>query len=132
MTKRLLIIAAISGMLAVAFGAMAAHKLKELITPYQIEIFQKGVTYQFYHTFAMVAAALLLDRFGNKQFYSAGILFLTGVLCFSGSLYILALNDFLNISTKIIGPVTPIGGLFFIAGWAVLLTGILKTKGYTK
>lgn len=131
MTKRLLIIAAISGMFAVAFGAMAAHKLKELITPYQIEIFQKGVTYQFYHTFAIVIAALLLDRFGNKQFYTAGILFFTGILFFSGSLYLLALNNFLNIPVIVLGPVTPIGGLFFIAGWFVLLIGILKTKGYT-
>jgi uncharacterized membrane protein YgdD (TMEM256/DUF423 family) len=132
MTKRLLLIASVSGMLAVAFGAMAAHKLKELITPYQIEIFQKGVTYQFYHTFAILAAALLLDSFNSKQFYTAGILFLTGIFCFSGSLYALALNDYLHISTKIIGPVTPVGGLFFIAGWFVLLTAILKTKGYTR
>lgn len=129
MTKRLLIIAAISGMLAVVFGAMAAHKLKELITPYQIDIFQKGVTYQFYHTFAIIASALLFDRFGNKQFYTSGILFLTGIFCFSGSLYLLALNDFLAISTKIIGPITPIGGLVFISGWLVFLNGVLKTKG---
>ena len=131
MTKRLLLIAAISGVLAVALGAMAAHKLKELISPYQLEIFQKGVTYQFYHTFAILASALLLDRFSTKKFYTAGILFLTGILCFSGSLYLLALNDFLNIPTMVLGPITPFGGLLFIAGWLVLFAGILKTKGYT-
>ena len=135
--KRLLIIAGVLGLIAVAFGALGAHALKNIITAQQLEIFEKGVRYQFYHTLAIIAVALAFGQTGQKHFYYAGNLFLWGIICFSGSLYLLALQT-VNISdtlilsnlvpTKVIGPVTPIGGLLFIAGWLMLLRGASKLK----
>lgn len=129
MTKRLLITAAVFGFLCVALGAMGAHKLKDLISAAHLEIFEKGVRYQFYHTFAIIAAALMLEQFNRKQFYYAGMFFSAGIVCFSGSLYLLALRDLLGItSTVVIGPITPIGGLFFLAGWVLIFIGVLKAE----
>lgn len=128
MTKRLLLTASVFGFLCVAFGAMGAHKLKELISATNLEIFEKGVRYQFYHTIAILLVALLHEQFKRKQFYYAGMLFSAGIVCFSGSLYLLAMRDLLGLnSTNIIGPITPIGGMFFLAGWIMLFVGVQKS-----
>lgn len=137
MIKRLLIAASALGFIAVAFGALGAHKLKDILSAENLEIFQKGVTYQFYHVFAMIAAAILLKQYDEKRFYRAGMFFMAGIICFSGSLYILALRDVqVSAASKmsdiipsiIIGPITPIGGLLFLTGWIILLTGVMKIK----
>lgn len=129
MTKRLLIYAALYGFLAVAFGAFGAHALKDKLNPYQHEIFDKAVHYQMFHTLAIIAAALLFEKFRLKVFYRSGLAFIIGIFCFSGSLYVLACKDLLMIeNTKILGPVTPIGGLFFLSGWLMLLAGAIKIK----
>ncbi|MEO8147290.1 MAG: DUF423 domain-containing protein [Bacteroidia bacterium] len=137
MIKRLLLAASVLGFMAVALGALGAHKLKEIISATNLDIFEKGVTYQFYHVSAMIAAAILLHLYGNKRFYHAGMFFFAGIICFSGSLYLLALRDVYVtganqfsdiIPTVIIGPITPIGGLLFLTGWVLLLSGVLKIK----
>jgi uncharacterized membrane protein YgdD (TMEM256/DUF423 family) len=117
-------IAAISGALAVAIGAFGAHGLKPRLSPYQIEIFEKGVQYHFVHTLALLAVGILLVVFPQNAWYKrAGWAFLIGIVCFSGSLYGLACKDIAPIPTALFGPVTPIGGLFFMAGWAMLFHG---------
>ncbi len=112
----------LSALLAVAFGAFAAHLLESLLEPSRVEIFETGVRYQFYHSFALLGVALLYDQLPNAWLRWAGRLFLLGIICFSGSLYLLALRDVLGIDHwRWLGPITPIGGTFFIFAWLVLL-----------
>ncbi len=104
-------LAAISGMLAVAFGAFAAHGISE---PKPVEWLHTGSQYQMVHALA-VFAAFALHRAGVKSMGLVAALFLAGTLLFSGSLYAMALGG-----PRILGAVTPIGGLAFMIGWAVL------------
>ncbi|HET9429660.1 MAG TPA: DUF423 domain-containing protein [Chitinophagaceae bacterium] len=114
------------GGLAVAIGAFGAHGLQRLTDDTEIiHSFQTGAQYQMYHSLALLAVGILYEKFPNRWLKSAGYCFLTGIALFSGSLYLLTL---LNIqgseAVKFVGPITPIGGLFFIAGWLCLLAGI--------
>lgn len=123
MTKRFLIFACISGLTAVIFGAFGAHILKRILSEQDVMIFDTGVRYQFFHTFALIATALI-GRYTNKQWTTiAGWSFLAGIVLFSGSLYLLSLTEFLEIQhmEKVIGPITPAGGLLFVIGWSFLL-----------
>jgi uncharacterized membrane protein YgdD (TMEM256/DUF423 family) len=123
MTKRFLILACISGLTAVIFGAFGAHFLKKILTENHVQIFETGIRYQFYHTFALIATALI-SRYASKRWTTAaGWLFASGMALFSGSLYLLSVAEFLEFDhlAGVIGPVTPMGGLLLIAGWACLL-----------
>jgi len=122
MQKTFGIIAASYGALAVILGAFGAHALKEKLDAYQLEIFNKGVQYQFYHVVALFAVVLLSTKISSKSLDFAGWFFTIGILFFSGSLYLLATRSLLGIDsiTPIIGPITPIGGLCFIIGWILL------------
>ncbi|MEQ1745752.1 MAG: DUF423 domain-containing protein [Saprospiraceae bacterium] len=114
-------LAAISGTLAVTIGAFGAHGLKPHLDPYQIGIFEKGVQYQFIHTLALLGVALLWEKRGAGRLLRwSGWLFVAGIVCFSGSLYLLACRDLLPFAVGWAGPVTPIGGLCFVGGWALL------------
>lgn len=104
-------LAAISGLLAVAFGAFAAHGLTQ-VKP--IEWLHTGSQYQMVHALA-VFAALALHRAGAKGMGLAAALFLVGTLLFSGSLYAMALGG-----PRLLGAITPLGGLSFMAGWALM------------
>jgi uncharacterized membrane protein YgdD (TMEM256/DUF423 family) len=130
MSKNFLLIGAILGALSVILGAFAAHGLKKIVPPDSVTAFETGVRYQFYHTFALLAVGLLLDRFQAQSFVWAGYLFIGGIVLFSGSLYLLAiLKTTENVGLSKIGIITPIGGLFFVAGWIMLFIGILKRDG---
>ncbi|RZL18709.1 MAG: DUF423 domain-containing protein [Pedobacter sp.] len=126
MNKKILITASLFGAVAVVLGAFGAHGLKNLISAEALTIWAKGVEYQFYHTFALLFLSQLKEsKWTNMayRFFSFGILF------FSGSLYLLATRSVTEISfVNYIGPITPIGGLLFIIGWAMLLLSALKTK----
>lgn len=129
MSKKILQIAAIFGATAVLLGAFAAHALKNHLTPEQIDIFQTGVRYQFYHTFALLSIGILHLRYQHRFLRFAAIAIAIGILFFSGSLYLLAARFALGIeSWTWLGPITPIGGLFFVTGWMLLLIGISKEK----
>lgn len=104
-------LAAVSGLLAVAFGAFAAHGISE---PKPVEWLHTGSQYQMVHALA-VFAAFALHRAGAKGMGLAAALFLAGTVLFSGSLYAMALGG-----PRILGAVTPIGGLSFMIGWAIL------------
>jgi uncharacterized membrane protein YgdD (TMEM256/DUF423 family) len=113
--------------LAVILGAFAAHGLKKVLNEHSLEIFNKGVYYQVIHSFGILFSALLLkDSAGLKR---VTILFLAGIICFSGSLYLLAFSFSLSeVFLKIIGPITPIGGVFFVASWLALLRAYRKLE----
>lgn len=116
--------AAILGVLAVTLGAFATHALKERISDYAVNIFETGVRYQFYHVFALLVAGILYKEFPNRFIKWAGILFITGIILFSGSLYCLMyIKGAVMPGYKWIGAITPIGGLAFILGWLTLFIG---------
>ena len=100
--------AALAGFLGVALGAFAAHGLKNTISPPMLAAFETGVRYQMYHALAMILAGMIVARGAS----TAGWIFQLGIFLFSGSLYVLALTDI-----KVLGAVTPFGGLAFLAGW---------------
>ena len=117
-TRKMLIILSVTGAAAVAAGAFGSHSLKALLTEAQLQTFQIGVTYQFYHVLAMAIVLVwhrvCPDKVLNMSFY----LFFSGILLFSGSLYLLSTSDITGFNLKsILGPLTPIGGLLYIAGW---------------
>ncbi len=127
MNKGFLSIAAILGALSVALGAFAAHKLREITGPDTVAIFETGVRYQFYHVFALLFVALLSEKISNKWMVWAGNCFIMGIVLFCGSLYTLtALTIAESVHRTVAGAMTPIGGVFFIAGWLFLYIGVMK------
>jgi uncharacterized membrane protein YgdD (TMEM256/DUF423 family) len=121
MTNRFIKIGALLGAAAVGIGAFGAHGLKPLLSEYQIAIFEKGVQYQFYHSLAMLAVGILAQKKPESVWLRrSGWFFLAGILGFSGSLFLLACRDLMPFSVIWAGPVTPLGGLCFLAGWLSL------------
>jgi uncharacterized membrane protein YgdD (TMEM256/DUF423 family) len=122
--KNTLKLAATLGALAVSIGAFGAHALKNTLQSNgYTEVFQTANEYHFYHVFAIALVGVLqsLHKYNHKWLAWAGYSFLIGILFFSGSLYILAIS-----SVKVLGMITPIGGVFFIAGWMLIIVGISK------
>jgi uncharacterized membrane protein YgdD (TMEM256/DUF423 family) len=109
--------AALLGALTVALGAFGAHALKKILTADMLAVFETGVRYQAYHSFALLAAGILYQYFAGKYLLWAGRLFIAGIIFFCGSLYLLSC---LPVQYKWLGAVTPIGGVCFIAGWLCL------------
>lgn len=130
MHKGFLIAAAIFGGLAVGLGAFAAHGLEKLTTDAKtLHGFQTGVEYQMYHAFALIAVAILFQKSPGRWLKWAGNCFTTGVILFSGSLYLLTVLKIQDsAAVKFAGPITPLGGIFFIAGWLFLLMAVIKMK----
>lgn len=127
MSKRFIQYAALLGALSVALGAFGAHSLKKIIDESSLATFETGVRYQFYHTFALLATGILYRRMPTKLMEWAGILFISGIVLFSGSLYALTfLQAVENVGLKGIGAITPLGGLCFIAGWICLFIQALR------
>lgn len=127
LSLRFLKTAAWLGAATVAIGAFGAHGLKPQLSEYQIGIFEKGVQYQFYHVIALLLTGILTASGKEYKFLSwSGYLFIAGILFFSGSLYLLACRDLLPFSVAWAGPVTPLGGVCFIAAWVLLAMGIGK------
>jgi len=130
MHKNFFIIAAFFAGLAVVLGAFGAHGLERITSDEKIlHGFQTGVQYQMYHALALLAIASMYEKFQDKWIKWAGNCFITGVILFSGSLYTLT---FLKIqessAVKFVGPLTPLGGIFFISGWLFLLIAVIKKK----
>jgi len=127
MTRKIIITAAILGMLGVIAGAFAAHGLRPKLSVSQLDVWHTAVQYQFYHVFAL----LFLSTFTrtSKLIAASYYLFTLGIVFFSGSLYLLACQDLLGWHiSNIIGPVTPLGGVLFIAGWATLALAAIRNK----
>ena len=116
MERTFLLLASISGGLAVALGAFGAHALRGRLGPEQLETFKTGVNYQMSHALALLGVALVLPQWPNAGLVTlSGWLFVAGTLLFSGSLYLLTWTR-----VRAWGAVTPLGGVAFIAGWLVL------------
>lgn len=112
-----LILTAVVGFLAVAVGAFGAHALKSLLTSNnRLDTFELASRYHFYHALVLLGISILLKQNDSKRFFISLVFILTGMILFSGSLYILAITNYTPIAM-----ITPVGGLFLLAGWAVLL-----------
>ncbi len=114
-------------MLAVIIGAFGAHGLEGKLNSDQLRTFETAVKYHFYHTFAVFIAAFLCQSYPSKWLFRAGIGFVLGIVLFSGSLYLMACKNLLGIeSWSWLGPITPLGGLFFIVSWIGLFFACKK------
>jgi uncharacterized membrane protein YgdD (TMEM256/DUF423 family) len=131
MHRKFLINGSILAGLAVAFGAFGAHGLQQLTSDEKIlNGFRTGVQYQGYHALALLLVAVIFQQFPNKWIKWSGTCFITGIILFSGSLYILTLLKVQgSYGVRLVGALTPLGGLIFIAGWIFLLLGMLKKQG---
>jgi uncharacterized membrane protein YgdD (TMEM256/DUF423 family) len=110
---------AIAAFIAVALGAFGAHSLKSKISPDMLNIFEVGVRYQMYHALGLIAVAWAITRWPQANLNSAGWCFIAGIVIFSGSLYLLSTTG-----VRWLGAITPIGGLAFLAGWAILVWSV--------
>ncbi len=127
MQKIYLVIGILLSGLAVALGAFGAHGLKKVVSPENVAIYQTGVQYQMYHALALILVGILSERVYSNFLSYAGGLFITGIILFSGSLYlIVSLYSMNKTVPAVVGILTPIGGLLFILGWACLLVAVLK------
>ncbi len=127
MQKIFLITGTLLAGLAVALGAFGAHGLKKIVAPETVATYQTGVQYQMYHAFALMLVGILYERMPNSLMNWSGILFLTGIVLFSGSLYLLASLKAMNkVGISGIGIITPIGGVFFVVAWLLLVIAIIR------
>ncbi|OUD37481.1 DUF423 domain-containing protein [Flavobacterium sp. FPG59] len=127
MKKRIIASGAILGMIAIILGAFGAHALKKVLSIDQLVTFETGVRYQMYHALFLLFIGNY-DALSQKKQKAIYYLVLLGVALFSGSIYLLATNSLTSFDFKIIGFVTPIGGLLLIIAWFVLLTSIFDKK----
>jgi uncharacterized membrane protein YgdD (TMEM256/DUF423 family) len=105
-------------------GAFGAHGLIEILTIHnRVDTYNLAVEYQFYHTFALLTSGILMHHFPSRLLNYASLCFLLGIIFFSGSLYTLALTN-----VKIMGAITPVGGVLFMAGWIQLVIAVRKKK----
>ena len=118
-----LVIAALNGALAVAFGAFAAHGLAQQLNAHALGIFETGARYHMYHALAMGLAALAMQTKAARTATWSAALFLAGIVLFSGSLYALAVTG-----ERMFAFVTPVGGVSFLAGWVLLALAAWRSK----
>lgn len=129
MIRTSLLSASIFAALAVILGAMGAHALKEggQMTDVQLNSWDTGSRYQMYHALALLAVGIIAKVFGESKLLKATMwLFIIGILFFSGSIYFLSSRNITGLDAGFLGPVTPLGGLLFIAGWILLSLHVLR------
>lgn len=126
MQKTFLVIGATAAGIAVILGAFGAHALKEKLAVDQIQVFETAVRYQVYHAFALIMLGILSEKFGSSLLNYSGYLFILGIILFSGSLYLLSTRSLSGLDGKILGPITPLGGLCFIIAWLLFAISIFK------
>lgn len=122
MEKKLLIVGSCFILIAVVLGAMAAHALENYLTTEQIASFETGVRYQVYHGLALLILSQV-KRFSDKTLQIILVLFTSGTLLFSWSIFLLTTRSITGMDFSFLGPVTPVGGLLLISGW---IYGIIK------
>jgi uncharacterized membrane protein YgdD (TMEM256/DUF423 family) len=127
MDKKILSAAGFFGMTAIILGAFGAHALKKVLTIDQLATFETGVKYQMYHALFLLFLGLNSHlSFKTKKTILA--LTIVGVIFFSGSIYLLATDSLNAFNFKVIGFITPIGGLLLILAWSILMIHFLKKK----
>jgi uncharacterized membrane protein YgdD (TMEM256/DUF423 family) len=117
MDRTFLFIAALLGFTGVAAGAFGAHGLRNRVAPELLAVFETAVRYQMYHVFALLIISAAIGHIGNARLLTlSGWFFVAGIFLFSGSLYLLVFTG-----VRMLGAITPLGGLLFLVGWACLI-----------
>ncbi|WP_080843785.1 DUF423 domain-containing protein [Cytobacillus gottheilii] len=120
--KLFIILGAINAFLSVALGAFGAHGLEGRVEPKYLETWKTGVTYQMFHATGLLIIGVLLGKLPASSLLStAGWLMVGGIILFSGSLYVLTLTKI-----SVLGAITPLGGLSFLAAWVLLIIAAVK------
>ena len=122
-----LIIGGIYGLLSVILGAFGAHAFKKILSVERLESFETGVRYQIYAAFFLLIVGYIL-KFETSSEKWISILMIAGAFLFSVSIYILSFQDYWGINLKFLGPITPLGGLFMIISWGMLIWYFVKAK----
>lgn len=125
MKQLVLTIGALYGMFAVILGAFGAHAFKKILPVEKLVSFETGVKYQMYHALLLVAIGLFL-QFQTTLEKSAAWSIIAGTFIFSVSIYLLSFADHWGVNLKWLGPITPLGGLLMIVGWALLIVYFWK------
>ncbi|MDO6744465.1 DUF423 domain-containing protein [Tenacibaculum soleae] len=127
MTQQIVLISgAVFGLLAVIFGAFGAHALKKILSEDQLKSFETGVKYQMYHAIVLLFVGSYFKGSNQLMNYS----FIFGIILFSFSIYGLVLSDAKGKKIKFLGPITPLGGLLLVTGWATLIYQISQTVNF--
>lgn len=121
MSRLFLCVGALSGGIAVALGAFAAHGLRSRLSGEMLAVFETGARYQMYHALALLAVAWAASRWPGPLVGASGWLFVAGTVLFSGSLYLLSVTG-----QRWLGAVTPFGGLAFLLGWLALAAAAMR------
>ena len=119
MKNKLISIAELLAFLAVTLGAFSAHTLSELLSSEKLNSFETGVRYQFYHSIALLIIGLNANKLNATTLI--GKFMLIGIVFFSFSIYLLSLQELIGINLSILFPITPIGGLFLMFSWLILM-----------
>lgn len=127
MNKQIIVTAAFFGLTAVIFGAFGAHALKAVLSASELENWKTAVSYQFYHTLAILFLSTF-PKYRSRLIKVAYFAYTVGIVLFSGSLYLLSAREVLGINASFLGPITPIGGVFLIIGWISVLLAALKNR----
>lgn len=129
MNKTLTVSAAVLGFLGVALGAMGAHFLKDALGEVGVNSYLTGVRYLFYHVFAILITQAIRMNSNPKWIDLAGWCFLVGIILFSGSIFLLSTIPVHGIEgMRMLGPVTPFGGLIFMLGWLFLFVAMIRSE----
>ena len=127
MPKLFLAFASLSAFTAVLLGAFGAHYLKQQLDASMLDAYQTGVQYQFYHSLGLLLLGLLILQLQpNHWLTAAGLLFIAGIVLFSGSLYCLSLTEMRILGPLPIGILTPVGGSAFMLGWLAMAAGVIS------
>jgi uncharacterized membrane protein YgdD (TMEM256/DUF423 family) len=127
MKNIVLIAGAFYGLVSIILGAFGAHTLKKILSAEKLLSFETGVKYQMYHALTLLVLGFSLSFTSNLEKW-AGWGMIIGTFLFSFSIYFLAFSEYKNVNLRILGPITPIGGLFMIIGWACLLFYFIKSN----
>jgi uncharacterized membrane protein YgdD (TMEM256/DUF423 family) len=122
MLKTFVMLGSLNALLAVALGAFGAHGLKGKLSADMLAVYQIGIQYHIMHALGILFVAFMADRLGGSSLiYWSGWAMFIGIVLFSGSLYVLSISG-----VKILGAITPLGGLAFIIGWLLLALAAYK------
>lgn len=122
-----LIIAGVYGLITIILGALGSHAFKKILSVDKLASFEVGIRYQMYHAIVLLVLGLFLSFTTPLEKWSS-LCMIIGTFLFSFTIYFLAFSEYWNINLKFLGPITPIGGLFLIVGWVLLITYFVKYR----
>jgi len=130
MNKKVILTAISLIILGIILDAFSAHALKERISFEQLSSFKVGTKYHLFHSLVLLVLGI---HYSNLRVsFTTFILFISGISCFSFSIYLLSIRELLSVDVSFLGPITPIGGLLFIGAWTSLMFNVLSTKQLPK